>query len=140
GIFGVNPGATVAISDLTLANATGTAVSNHGSLTLERVVIENNHASGPSTFSAFGSPGGIYNDGALNIQDSTIANNSTANTAVAAGLDSEGGSVTITDSTITGNVSNQTNSTGGIGIYGGSLVIDNSTVTRNVADNSSPNT
>ena len=97
------------LSDLTLANASGTGISNSGDLTLERVVIENNHASGPSNFSPFGSPGGIYNDGTLTLLSSTVADNTTTSTSVAAGLDSEGGSVTIIDSTISGNVANETN-------------------------------
>ena len=124
---------TVNIADVTIANADSTGVVNNGALTLSRVDVLNNHASGLVSVAPYGGPGGIFNTGTLTVQRSTVANNSTANTEVAAGIDSEAGAVFVLESTISGNVANNTNSAGGIGIYGGSALIAFSTITQNVA-------
>jgi hypothetical protein len=134
GILRVQAGATVRVTDLTLANSNSTGVANFGDLTLERVVIQGNHASGLVTLPPFGEAGGILNLGNLVVLQSTIANNSTTNALVAAGIDSESGSVVVINSTISGNLANNSNSAGGIGIYGGTLVLANSTITGNVAN------
>ena len=119
------------LSDLTAANADNTGIANSGNLTLKRVVVEGNVATGLIRLPPYGSPGGILNLGTLTVLQSTIANNSTANSLVAAGIDSEAGAVIIIDSTISGNVANETSSAGGVGIYGGSLLLESSTITGN---------
>jgi hypothetical protein len=133
-IFTVDHGVSATIAGLTVANSPGGGIANVGTLTLKRVLVENNHTSGLGGFSGYGMPGGVYNGGTLTILQSTIANNSVSNALVAAGLDSEGGAVTIINSTISGNVDDHSNSAGGIGIYGGTLFIDSSTVTGNVSN------
>jgi hypothetical protein len=138
GIFSVKAGATVTITGVTIANADSTGVVNSGALTLESVVVANNHGSGSGAL-LLGAPGGILNTGTLTVLDSTVADNTVTDAEVAAGIDSEGGAVFVIESTVFGNVgSTNTNSTGGIGIYGGSLLLEFSTVTQNVAN--APNT
>jgi hypothetical protein len=130
GFLNVPSGSIVSVGGLTFSQGTDTAIFNSGTLTLSGVAILNNSANGGT---GFGDPGGIGNTGALTVQNSTIAGNSTVNTLVAAGIDSEGGSVTIDDSTISGNIDNNSNSAGGVGIYGGTAVISHSTITLNRA-------
>ncbi len=148
--FGTSPPPTVVtISGLTVANFDGTGITNYGDfLTLRQMDVSNNQAVSASqstgSFTSFyGPPGGIGNFGSslfgsggggnLTVLDSTIANNSTKNSLVAAGINSEGGSVIIINSTIAGNVDNNSNSTGGVGIYGGTAYIGNSTISGNTA-------
>ncbi len=148
--FGTSPPPTVVtISGLTVANFDGTGITNFGDfLTLRQVDVSNNQAASASqstgsVASFYGSPGGIGNfgsglfgtggGGTLTVLDSTIANNSTTNTLVAAGINSESGSVIIINSTIADNVDNNSNSTGGVGIYGGTAYIGNSTISGNTA-------
>jgi hypothetical protein len=127
------PEPAVILSDLTVANFDDTGIVNYGSLNLRQVDVRNNNASGRN-LPPFGDPGGILNEalrGYLTVLDSTISNNSTSNSQVAAGIDSEVGSVTIINSTIRSNVDNGSNSAGGIGILGGSVYIANSTISGN---------
>ena len=140
GFFQVNNGVTAFISGLKMAGASSTAVTNFGTLTLNRVLIENNTGSGNVSGLTSGDPGGIGNAGTLTVLYSTIANNNANLGQVAGGIHSESGSVTVVNSTISGNVANNTNGAGGIGIYGGTATISNSTITLNQANNSSPNT
>jgi hypothetical protein len=137
-LFTVDHGASVTIADVTVANSPGGGIANIGTLTLKRMLVEDNHTSGLGGFSGYGMPGGVYNGGTLTILQSTIADNSVSSAAVAAGIDSEGGAVTIINSTISGNVDNHSNSAGGIGIYGGTLFIASSTVTGNVSNVNGP--
>jgi hypothetical protein len=154
GGFVTPPQPIVTISGLTVANFDGTGITNFGSLTLRKVNVSNNQAPAHSRtnvgsiFDAFGSPGGIGNAssfgffgggtaGSLTVLDSTIANNSTTNNLVAAGIDSESGSVIVLNSTIAGNVDINSNSAGGIGIYGGTAFIGNSTISGNTATQAS---
>jgi len=125
GIFSVGSKGNVGIIGLTMGNTTSAAISNMGFLFLFDDLV--------SGVSATSSAGGIFNQGFLYVDNSTIANNSTSGGKFAAGIDSEGGSVTITSSTISNNTATTTGKTGGIGIYGGTLAITNSTVTANVA-------
>jgi hypothetical protein len=140
GIFNVGTSITaqpvVVMSGLTVANATGTAITNLGYLTLQRMVVKNNQAPASSWPSMgvfpYGSPGGISNFGTLTVLNSTIANNSTTSAPSAAGIESSG-SLLILNSTITGNKGVNSNRTGGIGIYGGTALIENSTISGNTA-------
>jgi hypothetical protein len=127
-------GGNATITDSTISGNTGTGIANNGSMTLNQDLIQGNNASGQASFDIFGAPGGIYNGGTLAISASTIDGNTTTQSEVAAGIDSEAGAVTISDSTISDNTANQSNSTGGIGIYGGTLLIANSTVTHNTTN------
>ena len=139
GFFTVASGVAY-ITGLTMTGATNTPVINFGTLTLDRVVIQNNTITIPGDNFPFGDPGGIGNTGILTVQNSTIANNVASGGLVAGGIDSEGGSITVVNSTISGNISSNNNSAGGIGIYGGMAFIRNSTITLNQANNTGPNT
>ena len=78
-VFEIAEGITAEISGITIADGrrsrsfdperpdTGGAILNHGNLTLRDVVVENS--------SSYGDGGGIYSDGMLQIERSTIRNN-----------------------------------------------------------------
>jgi hypothetical protein len=80
-LFYVAAGGTLALTGLTLSNglansqfnADGGAIYNQGTLSLDRVTVENCAAQGQSSHSSSG--GGIYSGGALAIADSVIQNN-----------------------------------------------------------------
>jgi len=126
---------TVVLSGLTVANATGSGITNYGYLTVQRMVVKNNQApayiSPTGEMFPYGSSGGIGNSGALTVLNSTIANNGATSSTVAAGIDSENGSVLIVNSTISGNRGVHTYRPGGIGIDGGTALIENSTISGN---------
>ncbi len=78
----VAPGGTLALADLTLQGgllsadgtaASGGAILNQGTLTLDGVTVQNNTAQDRSGWGAYG--GGIYSSGALTVTSCTIQNN-----------------------------------------------------------------
>jgi len=159
----VGPGAVVAMNDLVIRDGAaapqGGGILNYGDLSLERVVVTDNteNSGGPASFDLGG--GGIYNgDGStLNLTDSTVSNNATANQPgggifgffnssinitrstvsgnfgadVAGGLRSLG-NATVVNSTFSGNTSNVWHG-GGIFHTDGQLTVTNSTFSGNIA-------
>ncbi len=137
--LGINNAATA--GTLLIQNTIGTAANlrisgnntrrvflvNAGAgLTLDSVTVMNGNASDGS---------GIYNDGTVNITNSTISNNSTNSTFAGGGgvFNNDGGTVNITNSTISNNSANS--SDGGGGIFNRStLIITNSTISNNSAN------
>jgi hypothetical protein len=94
-VFQVDPGATVTLSNLTIAGGAttgnGGGVLNAGSLTLANVVVAGDTASG--------SGGGVYNSGSLFASNTTISGDQAAN---GGGIDNAGSAV-ILGSSIDGN-------------------------------------
>jgi beta-glucanase (GH16 family) len=109
-VLRVGLGATVAISDLTIADGAGAprggGILNLGSLSLERVAVTNNTetSGGPANFELGG--GGIYNGGGstLNLIDSTVSNNATVAQPAGGIYAYFNSTVNITGSTISNNV------------------------------------
>jgi len=102
-IFDVKAGKTVSISGLTLQNGKtplfGSAIANLGALTLDHVVIQNNHQTDKT-----GNGGAIFTYGlgsSLDITDSAVVNNWAV--VDAAGLYNVTGTMTITNVTVSGN-------------------------------------
>jgi hypothetical protein len=71
------PEPTVTISGLTVANFSGTGITNNGNLTLRQVDVSNTQALSTSVNSTSGiaEQSGIINDGTLTVLDSTVADN-----------------------------------------------------------------
>ncbi len=123
GILVVQPGASVALTGLTLAHGNGFqggGVFNDGTLSLTNCIISGNTA---------GLDGGIYNDysGTLTLANCTVSGNSASS---AAGIWNSG-TLTLTNSTLSGNNA----SAGGGIINGGTLTLTNSTLSGNSASN-----
>ncbi|MGC1376639.1 MAG: choice-of-anchor Q domain-containing protein [Anaerolineales bacterium] len=102
-IFDVKAGKTVSISWLTLQNGKtplfGSAIANLGALTIDHVVIQNNHQTDKN-----GNGGAIFTydlGSSLDISDSAVVNNWAA--VDAAGLYNVTGTMTITNVTVSGN-------------------------------------
>lgn len=158
-VFQVAPGATVTISTVTMRHGGAYAdggLSNAGTVTLDRCIVEDCLAGNPS-----GGSGGLGNSGTMTVRDCTIRNNAgrvgggignsgtlqvtgstiSGNGAVDGGGVANGGTMTITNSTIDGNTAGgryldvETPFPGfGGGIFNdGSVSLINSTVTANVA-------
>lgn len=87
--------------------------------------------------------GGIYNNGILSINNSTISQNTAGIICLSyfhncisgygGGISSSGGAVTITNSTITDNSATGSNGGGISGSTGGTVRINNSTISQNTA-------
>jgi hypothetical protein len=112
-----------------------------GILTISSSAITGNGALARST--SVGSGGGISNQGAAVISNSTIAGNSiTGSTAEGSGISNRSGNMTISNSTITGNTARQradnTIATGGISSFLGTVTIQNSIVAGNFTPVSLP--
>jgi hypothetical protein len=123
-VFEVASGATVEVSDVTIANGSsnfGAGILNAGTLTLSYSQVTNNSAT------AFG--GGIFNDqGSLVVENTTINGNSASSTG--GGISNFTGTVDIINSTISGNSTSFLG--GGIETIGSnSVTIRNSTITLN---------
>ncbi len=119
-VFNINPGKTVTLSGLTIANGNVTSngfpndsgggiVNDHGALTVSNCVLNNNKAQGPS-----GTGGAIYNNSAsggpasLTINNSTLSNNLAGAGGAIFNNGNTGGiaTVTINDSTLSANGAN----------------------------------
>lgn len=123
-VFEVASGATVEVSDVTIANGSsrfGAGILNTGTLTLSYSQVTNNSAA------TFG--GGIFNDqGSLVVKNTTINGNSASTTG--GGISNFTGTVDIINSTISGNSASFLG--GGIETIGSNPVsIRNSTITLN---------
>jgi CSLREA domain-containing protein len=122
----------VTIAGLTISggsDATGGGIANQslGALTLRRMVITGNTASGSSS-----SGGGIYTGGRLTIDSSTISNNQASGPGAAGGgIYIGGGTMVITNSTMSGNSAEAKG--GGIFQYVGGVELTNVTLTGNSA-------
>lgn len=122
GIFFVAAGSTVSISDLTISNGlftsfanTGAGVRNLGTLTLDHVVVADNHLVVESNMDNGGPApvgGGIANLATMTLRDSTVTGNSVSATnpgTTNPSADATGGGVmnfgtlTVERSTISGN-------------------------------------
>jgi hypothetical protein len=128
-VFTVAPGATVAISGLTIANGfaplglgLGGGVYNDGTLAVSNCTLSGNSASDGGA--------GIYNSssGTLVITSSVLSGNSGANDG---GAVSNGGTLTISNSTLSGN--KVTDNGGGIINLSGTLTITGCTLSGNSA-------
>jgi hypothetical protein len=108
----------------------GGAIFNDADLTLDRVLLDNNHAQtggpGPSGPAGPGGPGGaIYSGGDLTILDSTIRNNSAGDGGgggTGAGDGGDGGGILVNGGTTTisgTTIANNSAGLGGIAITGG---------------------
>lgn len=131
----VNSGTTATIRGLTLINGYGFELAggilNNGTLTLQRVVVENNRVTtGGIDFWKGG--GGIYNgDGSkLTLVESTVRNNSVTGGAGGGVYGFFNTTVTIDRSTINGNTANDVG--GGIRSLG-NFTIRNSTISSNTS-------
>jgi hypothetical protein len=133
-IFRITPGATVALSGMTIKGGKdddrGGGISNEGALTLTNMVITDNKAQAQG--------GGIYTNGALNLINSTLSDNTaepdifTSSSSVQGGGIANHGVLHITDSVIAGNYARGDG--GGIASFGvGSVTITNTAVTGNTA-------
>ncbi len=157
-VFDISPNATVTIGSLTItdgntvgANGGGILVEGaampgepSGTLSLNHVVMTNNHAMADSTGLDGGSGGGIENGGTLTVNACSFFNNvaslnSTNAGSQGGGIDSFGPSVTVTNSNFTGNQVDGVSTgpaygTGGaINTDGSAATISNSTFIGNIA-------
>ena len=146
-VFSIAGGLDVNISDLTISGGNGSneggGIFNNGStLTITRVVIGQNVATGGPTGSAEG--GGIYSTGGtLTIVGSQLTGNQALGPggAFGGGIANSGGTLTLTNSTLSGNLAQGGNATlGGNGEGGGIFnsqlgvtKISNSVITQNQA-------
>jgi CSLREA domain-containing protein len=126
-------GATARLEDLTVRNgsvADGAGIRNAGTLTLLRVAVSQNQATGNA--------GGILNAAPaamLTVTGSTLSGNTSGQTG--GGLGTEGGTVTVRNSTISGNQAEC--SGGGIALANGTTAtLNNATIADNVADANPP--
>jgi CSLREA domain-containing protein len=145
----VSSGAVVSISGLTISHGKwsvacscfGGAISNSGNLTLNGVAVTQS-----SVTDVFGVGGGIFNDGTMTIQNSTVSSN-TVSASGGANQDPRGGGIynngtmslvlsTVTGNTASGSGATNTSPARGGGIFNddaGNLTIDRSTVSSNAA-------
>jgi len=125
-IFNIVSGATVTISDLTIAqgsvatSASGGGVSNSGTLTLNNIILRNN--------SGGNSGGGIANNGTLTLSNSSIY----SNLAQFGGGVNNSGTLNISNSSIYSNLATA-GSGGGVNSGGGTLNLTNSSIYSNSA-------
>ena len=102
-VLDVNFSVTAALSDLTIANGSSTAIGgggigNFGTLTVTACSIVGNKASG---FSVGG--GGLYNFGTLTLLDSTVANNTSSGTQGGGGGIVSTGTLSLVNTTVANN-------------------------------------
>jgi len=120
-VLSINVGITVALNDLTITGGqagTGAGILNYSDLTLNNVIVDDNHASG---FSDFG--GGIATQiGSLTLVNSTVSNNTSGTGG--GGLVVFSGSVTISSSTFTDNAATGTSLGGAIWQFNGTVEIN----------------
>jgi CSLREA domain-containing protein len=161
-VFDIGSGITVSMSGLTIRHglapasatlAAGGGIISSGDVTLDRVVVSENHASvtGASGAIVNAFAGGIETVGTMNLIRSTVENNTA--TATATGADSqasgqgggiwlEGGTLHVVRSTIDNNQANATVNAGsggslavpaggGIWMFDATLTIDQSTIAGN---------
>lgn len=125
-VLQVQAGAVVAMSDLVIRDGVaapqGGGILNLGELSLDRVTVTDNlENSGGTSFDLGG--GGIYNgDGAtLNLTDSTVSDNATADQPGGGVYGFFNSTINVTDSTISGNY--------GADVAGGLRTLGNATIT-----------
>jgi len=138
-VFDIKPGAVVTLarldvrSGVAITDPRGGGILNAGTLLLDRVVVEGNHADNGA---GSGSGGGIYNLATLTISGSAILTNvvSPAATATGGGIYNSG-TMTVVNSTVGYNCGIGDASQGsGVGIYnaaGGSTDLRNATIAFN---------
>ena len=126
----VNPGATLNLQVLTLADGSGAsgggAISNGGALTVTDCTFSSNQA----TFDG----GAIFNFGTLTVTDSTFSGNQcTGSPGFGGAIYNSGATVTVANSTFSGNKAiggaGTSTSTGGGAGLGGAIVNDDGTLT-----------
>lgn len=137
-VIQISPGVTVTLRALTIRHGnpakspqSGGGIANEGTLTLERVVVSDNHGSGG---------GGIVNDGTLTLINSTVKDNRATGgidpdleCETGGGIKDLSGVVTLIDSTVSGNTA--VGKGGGIHIAcKGTLVLTNSTISGNASN------
>ena len=138
GVFQIESGKTVSISNVTIrhgkktgASVSGGGINNLGTLTVQNSIICNNNVYYSSGLH-YG--GGIYSSGTITINNCTVSNNVTGASYGNGGGICCSGTATITNSTINGNTAAL-----GAGLYTPSdctLSITNSTITNNVNNSS----
>jgi hypothetical protein len=140
----VNAGVTASVSGLTFTGGSEHALQNHGSLTLDHVVVSGNQIGYRVDFVPYQFNGTINNDGTLDVRNSRITNN-TVNLLGLGPADVSGGgagiwntgTLTVADSVIANNASPAGNTNvsmsygGGIVNYGGTATITRCTLTGN---------
>ena len=143
----VNASITASISGLTFTGGSEHALLNHGSLTLDHVVVSGNQIGYYIGFLIYQFNGTIDNDGTLVVQNSRITDNTVDLLADLGPSDVSGGgagiwntgTLTVADSTIANNASPAGMSSsnisygGGISIHGGMATITGCTIIGNSA-------
>ena len=135
-VFQIAAGATVSMNDLVVADGVaapqGGGILNYGTLNLDRVVVRDNteNSAGPANFEFGG--GGIYNgtDATLNLTDSTVADNVSANQPAGGIFGFFGSTINVTRSTVSGNVAGDV--AGGLRTLGNATIV-NSTISGNTS-------
>jgi hypothetical protein len=126
-----NPGVTLSLNNLTIANGNGGVEGGGGILNnVGTVIVTNSTFSGNSASGADGG-GGIYsNAGTVIVTNSTFSLNSASGSGDGGGISMNHGTLTVTNSTFSGNSASE-----GGGIYnnGGTLTATNSTFSGNSA-------
>jgi hypothetical protein len=134
-IFNVDPGATVAISGLTVTHGYNDCepggISNHGTLVLKDSAVTENDNVG--CWDAYGA--GIWNSGTMTIWGTTVSGNLCIATidCYGGGVYNSSGSMQILSSTVSGNNAGDGGG-GGVANGGGTLDIRFSTITANFLD------
>jgi hypothetical protein len=123
-VFGIDSGATVSISNLTIESGSGSnggGIENFGALTLSGSVVYGNSASA--------SGGGLYNGstGSATVTDTSFVSN--AADGQGGGIFNSTGTMTVTGSTVSGNQAKTEG--GGIENGGGTLTVTNTTIAGN---------
>ncbi len=124
-VFGVSPGVSLALANLTIADAPNGAISNQGTVT-----VTNGTFSGNGGLTGHG--GAIYNGGVMMVSHSTFSGNTASRTINSAGFGGaieNAGQLTITNTTFSGN-----GAAFGGAIYNGflyALIVNNSTFSDN---------
>ncbi len=103
-VFQVNPGATLDLSSLTIANGAagmderGGGIFNSGTLNLNHSTLTGNRAGG-----IYGGAGIYNNGGMLTVSNSTFTGNSGGTYTIGGGISNNTGTVTVTNSIFAGN-------------------------------------
>lgn len=134
-VFTVQPGVTLTLKRLTVANGLG-KINGGGIYNDQGAVIISSCAFANNNADYFGCGGAIANSGALTVTDSTFTGNSGGFGGCGGGIYNADGTATISDSTFSGNNAGLGGSGGAI-VNQGTLIVSNSTFSNNRAQQGS---